>query len=103
MKTVPRNLPGESHDGAGPVSAADKNSKRLVMALQSGLKSEVSWALNALTVLSFKEKDDPRRDFTAMAKVPGLLDALLFVVSRCLEARKFLCSACYPVVVSQVE
>ncbi|VAI46438.1 unnamed protein product [Triticum turgidum subsp. durum] len=58
----------------------DHNNKRIVLALQSGLKSEILWALNALTVLSFKEKDDLRRDTTPLAKVPGLLDALLQVV-----------------------
>jgi hypothetical protein len=51
------------------------------MALQSGLKGELSWAINALTVLSFKEKDDARKDAPPLAKVPGLLDALLHVVN----------------------
>lgn len=51
------------------------------MALQSGLKSELTWALNALTLLSFKEKDEIRKDATPLAKIPGLLDALLQVVS----------------------
>ena len=50
------------------------------MALQSGLKSELTWALNTLTLLSFKEKDDMRKDATPLAKIPGLLDALLQVV-----------------------
>lgn len=50
------------------------------MALQSGLKSELTWALNALTLLSFKEKDDIRKDATPLARIPGLLDALLQVV-----------------------
>ncbi|GJM85412.1 hypothetical protein PR202_ga01858 [Eleusine coracana subsp. coracana] len=59
---------------------SDQNNKRIVLALQSGLKSEILWALNAVTVLSFKEKDDFRRDTTPLAKVPGLLDALLQVV-----------------------
>jgi hypothetical protein len=59
---------------------SDQNNKRIVLALQSGLKSEILWALNALAVLSFKEKDDFRRDTTPLAKVPGLLDALLQVV-----------------------
>ena len=59
---------------------SDQNNKRIVLALQSGLKSEILWALNALTVLSFKEKDDQRRDTTPLAKVSGLLDALLQVV-----------------------
>jgi len=40
----------------------------------------LTWALNALTLLSFKEKDDLRRDATPLAKIPGLLDALLQVV-----------------------
>jgi hypothetical protein len=44
------------------------------------LKSEILWALNALTVLSFKEKDGLCWDATLLAKVPGLLDALLQVV-----------------------
>ena len=42
----------------------EQNNKRIVLALQSGLKSEVTWALNTLTLLSFKERDDIRRDFT---------------------------------------
>ncbi|OEL37102.1 Armadillo repeat-containing protein LFR [Dichanthelium oligosanthes] len=61
---------------------SDQNNKRIVLALQSGLKSEILWALNALTVLSFKEKDDFRRDTTSLAKVPGLLDALLQVIDE---------------------
>ncbi|KAF8693632.1 hypothetical protein HU200_039042 [Digitaria exilis] len=61
---------------------SDQNNKRIVLALQSGLKSEILWALNALTVLSFKEKDDARRDTTSLAKVPGLLDALLQVIDE---------------------
>ncbi|KAJ4967660.1 hypothetical protein NE237_014361 [Protea cynaroides] len=61
-------------------SFADQNNKRIVLALQSGLKSELTWALNTLTLLSFKEKDDVRRDATPLAKIPGLLDALLQVV-----------------------
>ncbi|GMP77211.1 hypothetical protein CsSME_00033564 [Camellia sinensis var. sinensis] len=59
---------------------ADQNNKRIVLALQSGLKSELTWALNALTNLSFKEKDEVRRDATPLAKIPGLLDALLQVI-----------------------
>lgn len=59
----------------------EQNNKRIVLALQSGLKSEVTWALNTLTLLSFKERDDIRRDFTPLAKIPGLLDALLLIVS----------------------
>eukprot|EP01018_Ginkgo_biloba_P001227 Gb_12706 [translate_table: standard] len=61
-------------------SFADQNSKRIVMALQSGLKSELTWALNTLTLLSFKEKEDIRKDATPLAKLPGVLDALLQVV-----------------------
>ncbi|EXB44187.1 hypothetical protein L484_010293 [Morus notabilis] len=61
-------------------SFADQNNKRIVLALQSGLKSELLWALNTLTLLSFKEKDDMRRDSTPLAKIPGLLDALLQVI-----------------------
>ncbi|XP_058105439.1 armadillo repeat-containing protein LFR [Magnolia sinica] len=61
-------------------SFADQNNKRIVLALQSGLKSELTWALNTLTLLSFKEKDEMRRDATPLAKIPGLLDALLQVV-----------------------
>lgn len=60
------------------------------MALQSGLKSEITWALNALTLLSFKEKDDIRKDATPLAKIPGLLDALLQVVCR-VALSVFLC------------
>uniref|UniRef100_A0A1D1YW49 AT-rich interactive domain-containing protein 2 n=1 Tax=Anthurium amnicola TaxID=1678845 RepID=A0A1D1YW49_9ARAE len=63
-----------------PVSFADQNNKRIVLALQSGLKSELTWALNILTLLSFKEKDDLRRDATPLAKIPGLLDAILQIV-----------------------
>uniref|UniRef100_A0A5B7AQ30 Putative armadillo repeat-containing protein LFR n=1 Tax=Davidia involucrata TaxID=16924 RepID=A0A5B7AQ30_DAVIN len=61
-------------------SFADQNNKRIVLALQSGLKSELTWALNSLTLLSFKEKDEVRRDATPLAKIPGLLDALLQVI-----------------------
>lgn len=61
---------------------ADQNNKRIVLALQSGLKSELTWALNTLTLLSFKEKDEVRKDATPLAKIPGLLDALLQVVSQ---------------------
>ncbi|CAK9157599.1 unnamed protein product [Ilex paraguariensis] len=46
----------------------------------SGLKSELTWALNTLTLLSFKEKDEVRKDATPLAKIPGLLDALLLVI-----------------------
>ncbi|KAK8943683.1 hypothetical protein KSP40_PGU006423 [Platanthera guangdongensis] len=63
-----------------PISFADQNNKRIVLALQSGLKSELTWALNTLSLLSFKEKDDLRRDATPLAKIPGLLDALLQVI-----------------------
>lgn len=59
---------------------SDQNNKRIVLALQSGLKSELTWALNTLTLLSFKEKDEVRKDATPLAKIPGLLDALLQVV-----------------------
>lgn len=59
---------------------ADQNNKRVVLALQSGLKSELTWALNTLTLLSFKEKDEMRRDATPLAKIPGLLDALLQII-----------------------
>lgn len=62
------------------VPISDQNNKRIVLALQSGLKSELTWALNTLTLLSFKEKDDMRKDATPLAKIPGLLDALLQVV-----------------------
>ncbi|KAL6292112.1 hypothetical protein ACE6H2_000254 [Prunus campanulata] len=61
-------------------SFADQNNKRIVLALQSGLKSELTWALNTLTLLSFKEKDDMRKDTIPLAKIPGLLDALLSVI-----------------------
>ncbi|KAJ4722566.1 Armadillo repeat-containing protein LFR [Melia azedarach] len=61
-------------------SFVDQNNKRIVLALQSGLKSELTWALNTLTLLSFKEKDDMRKDATPLAKIPGLLDALLQVI-----------------------
>ncbi|GMY27288.1 armadillo repeat-containing protein LFR [Fagus crenata] len=61
-------------------SFADQNNKRIVLALQSGLKSELTWALNTLTLLSFKEKDDMRKDTTPLAKILGLLDALLQVI-----------------------
>ncbi|XP_016483556.1 armadillo repeat-containing protein LFR-like [Nicotiana tabacum] len=59
---------------------AEQNNKRIVLALQSGLKGELTWALNTLTLLSFKEKDDIRKDATPLAKIPGLLDALLQVI-----------------------
>lgn len=70
----------------------DQNNKRIVLALQSGLKSELRWALNALTMLSFKEKDDLRRDSTALAKIPGLLDALLQVVGALFHSFLYLLS-----------
>ena len=60
--------------------SSDQNQKRIVLALQSGLKSDLTWALNTLTVLSFKEKDEVRKDATPLAKIPVLLDALLQVV-----------------------
>lgn len=63
-----------------PTSFAEQNNKRIVLALQSGLKNELTWALNALTLLSFKEKDDMRKDATPLAKISGLLDALLQIV-----------------------
>uniref|UniRef100_A0A2P2JLX7 SWI/SNF-like complex subunit BAF250 C-terminal domain-containing protein n=2 Tax=Rhizophora mucronata TaxID=61149 RepID=A0A2P2JLX7_RHIMU len=59
-------------------SFVDQNNKRIVLALQSGLKSELTWALNALTMLSFKEKEDLRKD--SLAKIPNLLDALLQII-----------------------
>ncbi|EYU41424.1 hypothetical protein ABFS82_07G038600 [Erythranthe guttata] len=59
---------------------AEQNTKRIVLALQSGLKNELTWALNALTLLSFKEKDEVRKDATPLAKIPALLDALLQVI-----------------------
>ncbi|MCE0481082.1 hypothetical protein HAX54_038480 [Datura stramonium] len=61
---------------------AEQNNKRIVLALQSGLKSELTWALNTLTLLSFKEKDEVRKDATPLAKFQGLLDALLQVTPR---------------------
>ncbi|XP_034694075.1 armadillo repeat-containing protein LFR-like [Vitis riparia] len=61
-------------------SFADQNNKRIVMALQSGLKSELRWAINALTLLYFKKKDDVCTDATPLANIPGLLDALFQVI-----------------------
>ncbi|XP_074269673.1 armadillo repeat-containing protein LFR [Silene latifolia] len=61
-------------------SFADQNHKRIVLALQSGLKSDLTWALNTLTVLAFKEKDEVRKDATPLAKIPGLLDSLLQII-----------------------
>ncbi|XP_034677752.1 armadillo repeat-containing protein LFR-like [Vitis riparia] len=61
-------------------SFADQNNKRIVVALQSGLKSELRWAISALTLLSFKEKDDVCTDATPLANIPGLLDALFQVI-----------------------
>ncbi|KAG0492888.1 hypothetical protein HPP92_006286 [Vanilla planifolia] len=63
-----------------PVSFAEQNNKRIVLALQSGLKSELTWVLNTLSLLSSKEKDDLRRDATPLTKIPGLLDALLQII-----------------------
>ncbi|KAG9131986.1 hypothetical protein Leryth_017189 [Lithospermum erythrorhizon] len=59
---------------------AEQNHKRIILALQSGLKSELTWALNTLTLLSFKEKDEIRKDATPLAKIPGLLDAVLQII-----------------------
>ncbi|XP_047334328.1 armadillo repeat-containing protein LFR [Impatiens glandulifera] len=75
---APSNLLGPSLQVHS--SFADQNNKRIVLALQSGLKSELTWALNTLTLLSFKEKDDVRKEATPLAKIPGLLDALLQVI-----------------------
>ncbi|KAG0565612.1 hypothetical protein KC19_7G001200 [Ceratodon purpureus] len=77
-------LPGPNLGPALQVSPnfAEQHSKRIVMALQSGLKGELAWAINALTLLSFKEKDDTRKDAMPLAKVPGLLDSLLHVISE---------------------
>lgn len=61
---------------------SEQTNKRIVLALQSGQKSDLTWALNTLTVLSFKEKDDTRKEATPLAKIPGLLDALLQVVDE---------------------
>ncbi|XP_039115273.1 armadillo repeat-containing protein LFR isoform X1 [Dioscorea cayenensis subsp. rotundata] len=76
--SVPASLFGPSLQL--PASFADQNNKRIVLALQSGLKSELTWALNTLALLSFKEKDDMRRDAVPLAKIPGLLDALLQII-----------------------
>ncbi|OAY28026.1 armadillo repeat-containing protein LFR [Manihot esculenta] len=73
---APSNLLGPSLQVHS--SFLDQNNKRIVLALQSGLKSELTWALNTLTMLSFKEKEDMRKD--SLAKIPGLLDALLQVI-----------------------
>ncbi|KAJ8764594.1 hypothetical protein K2173_006466 [Erythroxylum novogranatense] len=73
---APSNLLGPSLQVH--TSFADQNNKRIVLALQSGLKSELTWALNTLTMLSFKEKEDLRKE--SLAKIPGLLDALLQVI-----------------------
>lgn len=43
-------------------------------------------------MLSFKEKDDLRRDATPLAKIPGLLDALLQVVGAIIIV--YFCSNC---------
>lgn len=69
---------------------SDQNQKRIVLALQSGLKSDLTWALNTLTVLSFKEKDEIRKDATPLAKIPGLLDALLQIVCYLMRHSCFL-------------
>ena len=63
-------------------SDTDHDSKRLVLALESGIKREVAWALNTLAVLSFGEKDTPQREQTVLTKVPGIISALLHVVGH---------------------
>ncbi|PIA45114.1 hypothetical protein AQUCO_01700570v1 [Aquilegia coerulea] len=63
-----------------PSSFADQNHKRIVLALQSGLKSEITWALNILSLLSFREKEEIRRDATPLAKIPNLLDSVLQII-----------------------
>ncbi|XP_050219616.1 armadillo repeat-containing protein LFR isoform X2 [Mercurialis annua] len=73
---APSNLLGPSLQVHA--SFLDQNSKRIVLALQSGLKSELTWALNTLTMLSFKEKEDMRKD--SLCKISGLLDAILQVI-----------------------
>lgn len=82
--SVHQPLPGPNLGPALQVSPnfAEQHTKRIVMALQSGLKGELAWAINALTLLSFKEKDDTRKDAMPLAKVPGLLDSLLHVISE---------------------
>ncbi|KAF9622438.1 hypothetical protein IFM89_031241 [Coptis chinensis] len=52
----------------------------LANVMVSGLKSELTWALNTLTLLSFIEKEEVRRDAIPLAKIPGLLDAVLQIV-----------------------
>ncbi|KAF9620017.1 hypothetical protein IFM89_010633 [Coptis chinensis] len=65
-----------------PIGSGNLNnaSESFLRALQSGLKSELTWALNTLTLLSFKEKEEVRRDAIPLAKIPGLLDAVLQIV-----------------------
>ncbi|KAJ6321673.1 hypothetical protein OIU77_011696 [Salix suchowensis] len=75
---APPTLLGPSLQVHTSFAASDQNNKRIVLALQSGLKSELTWALNTLTLLSFKEKEDMRKD--SLAKISGLLDALLQVI-----------------------
>ncbi|PNT24946.1 hypothetical protein POPTR_008G159900v4 [Populus trichocarpa] len=75
---APSTLLGPSLQVHTSFAASDQNNKRIVLALQSGLKSELTWALNTLTLLSFKEKEDMRKD--SLAKISGLLDALLQVI-----------------------
>eukprot|EP00743_Colponemidia_sp_Colp-15_P002852 GILK01003085.1.p1 GENE.GILK01003085.1~~GILK01003085.1.p1 ORF type:complete len:572 (+),score=109.57 GILK01003085.1:107-1717(+) len=57
-----------------------EDKKRLVLALESGLSSEIIWALNTLTVLSA----DVTRDFV-LAEVPRLLDALVRQFEECIS------------------
>ncbi|KAF5186219.1 Armadillo repeat-containing protein lfr [Thalictrum thalictroides] len=71
-----------------PSSFADQNHKRIVLALQSGLKSEITWALNILSLLSFREKDEIRRDATPLAKIPNLLDSVLQIIDDWRDASR---------------
>ncbi|MCE0481379.1 hypothetical protein HAX54_039081 [Datura stramonium] len=80
MLRSPATYAYDYHLVTNSVLLTEQNNKRIVLALQSGLKSELTWALNTLTLLSFKEKDEVRKDATPLAKIPGLLDALLQVI-----------------------
>ena len=57
--------------------------QRLRMALFGGVRSEITWALNALAVLSYDARPGNELRVTAM---PGLLDVLVACLSRAAEA-----------------
>lgn len=55
-----------------------------MLALQSGIASELTWAFNAFASLFFDEKEDTCKDAAPLDKIPVFLNALLQVLRRSL-------------------